>query len=194
MHTYSTLSLVVSAVLSLAACDGQHVIGAGGAGGGAGGDLVTSSTGNASGGADAGVDHCQTDSDCPQGAIPSEPCRIYRCNVDKPIKTPGAPDGCYIDKVNEGTTCGDGGVCDSQGLCGATQCDDGNDCTQDVFWNGACEHFNYTNLSTCGPLGAGHCNSNVIPAECCMGCLLNGMCISSCPAGMNCSGDGVCLG
>lgn len=77
-------------------------------------------------------------------------------------------------------------------------CDDSNECTKDVVLaSGQCFHFNYTNLQSCAR-GEGHCNGNVSPAQCCLGCMMfvdeKVVCRASCPLWQACGPDGFCAG
>lgn len=79
----------------------------------------------------------------------------------------------------------------------ASECNDGNECTNDSCVSGRCENAAFDHSRSCAG-GAGRCNGNIsaccttLSISCCRGCLLREapdriVCVDSCPGGMTCS-------
>lgn len=97
---------------------------------------------------------------------------------------------CLYYAVSDYQSCGVGSVC-LNGLCAVCQsnadCNDGNDCTDDVCIAGQCQSDRVENGEKCESTGA------CVAGLCCHGCALNGnACVSDCPTGMTCNQYKVC--
>lgn len=143
---------------------------------------------------------------------PGDLCEL-RCDDGNPCTDDICYDGIQCSHVAwfDGGSCAmapggdENGVCHGGTCCDAVVegecvvCDDGNECTKDAYvQDHGCESWNYTNLTTCGPAGTGHCNGNATPAECCNGCMrwLDKaiVCEAGCPGGHVCGSNGFCPG